>query len=548
MPYTEKLPEWQNPGQEPPNTRKNSGWSPQDRPPAEWLNFHQHRTYKALDELQKNAVHQEIVGNPNQLGNSPQQLSKTLLDRGLNIKDFGAIGDGVTDDAQKIIDAATYAKANDLALYLPKGVYYCSKDVVIDGVKRIVFDGTIQMKTGSTLDIKYNSNVAPVNWRITNVSNGLLRLSGLNSSKIEVIKAKELQLYANGDDPTKEYIAYNIFILGKIDTFSLFSEGTKAGWINENKFFGGRMINVTMDGNFNHDNNIFYGPMLENVKININKGNSNLFYDVRLEGTNVITFGTDASNNVIYRSWQGNPYSFLRDTVALPIVNNGFNNQVVSTLDTTHKKEIIFNIDSKSQNFDLGIVTKNEKDLTLSGVYGSVLYETDLIELNYPMGLILKSDKSLFLVDVFAYDQNKDLILTQQTDFVTFSGGTVFNSTTGAYTFQGSPNIGATATGAPLFPRGSIKYIKYRVRQGTSVAGQTFSYLRVMKIESNLSPTPIKMSNKFKRWTKTSIPTTGYFEKGDIVWNEGSDNTIAFWRRLTTGSTHVLDVDWKAHG
>ncbi|NGY85275.1 hypothetical protein F6Y05_02535 [Bacillus megaterium] len=53
MSYNEKLPEWFNPGKEPPHAIKESGWTPEDRPPAEWMNFHQNRTYKALEELQK---------------------------------------------------------------------------------------------------------------------------------------------------------------------------------------------------------------------------------------------------------------------------------------------------------------------------------------------------------------------------------------------------------------------------------------------------------------------------------------------------------------
>ncbi|PGT76790.1 hypothetical protein [Priestia megaterium] len=78
MPYNEKLPEWLNPGQEPPNTIKSSGWTPQDLPPAEWMNYHQHRTFKALDELQKNAIHQEIIGDISELPTEDKQIVSAI--------------------------------------------------------------------------------------------------------------------------------------------------------------------------------------------------------------------------------------------------------------------------------------------------------------------------------------------------------------------------------------------------------------------------------------------------------------------------------------
>lgn len=56
MPYNEKLPEWQNPGQEPPSSRKINGWNPQDRPPAEWMNWFFNRTYAVLKEMKDRGI------------------------------------------------------------------------------------------------------------------------------------------------------------------------------------------------------------------------------------------------------------------------------------------------------------------------------------------------------------------------------------------------------------------------------------------------------------------------------------------------------------
>ncbi|WP_372780321.1 hypothetical protein ACBZ92_02170 [Priestia aryabhattai] len=41
--------------------------------------------------------------------------------------------------------------------------------------------------------------------------------------------------------------------------------------------------------------------------------------------------------------------------------------------------------------------------------------------------------------------------------------------------------------------------------------------------------------------------TLTQWKQGDIVWNIGTDPTVAFWRRLTNGTANVLNTDWKAY-
>ncbi len=53
MPFTKEIPEWNAAGAEPPQSLKDSGWSPDDRPPAEYWNWQMNLTYLALQELQQ---------------------------------------------------------------------------------------------------------------------------------------------------------------------------------------------------------------------------------------------------------------------------------------------------------------------------------------------------------------------------------------------------------------------------------------------------------------------------------------------------------------
>ncbi|TDF92157.1 hypothetical protein [Paenibacillus piri] len=52
MAFKKELPEWRSPGVEPSASKKTEGWKPGEKPPADWLNWSQNRTYEALKELQ----------------------------------------------------------------------------------------------------------------------------------------------------------------------------------------------------------------------------------------------------------------------------------------------------------------------------------------------------------------------------------------------------------------------------------------------------------------------------------------------------------------
>jgi hypothetical protein len=56
MAFEKELPEWKATGIEPPSTKINEGWKPSEKPPADWLNWTQNKTYEALKELQEKAA------------------------------------------------------------------------------------------------------------------------------------------------------------------------------------------------------------------------------------------------------------------------------------------------------------------------------------------------------------------------------------------------------------------------------------------------------------------------------------------------------------
>lgn len=56
MAFTKEIPQWNNAGQKPPQSKISEGFKPMDHPPADWFNWYMNGTYEALNELQSEAA------------------------------------------------------------------------------------------------------------------------------------------------------------------------------------------------------------------------------------------------------------------------------------------------------------------------------------------------------------------------------------------------------------------------------------------------------------------------------------------------------------
>lgn len=61
MAYEKKAPDWGAAGIEPPESKKQTGWQVEDRPPAAWLNWYMTGTSDSIKELQDKAAEKEWV-------------------------------------------------------------------------------------------------------------------------------------------------------------------------------------------------------------------------------------------------------------------------------------------------------------------------------------------------------------------------------------------------------------------------------------------------------------------------------------------------------
>ncbi len=98
MPFQEKLPDWHAEGVEPPESKRNTGWEPGERPPAEYWNWQMHRTFKALEELQQKAAEKADI----------QQIQQTA-DEAKTAADAAQAGLAAHTDATTGIHGATSA-------------------------------------------------------------------------------------------------------------------------------------------------------------------------------------------------------------------------------------------------------------------------------------------------------------------------------------------------------------------------------------------------------------------------------------------------------
>lgn len=104
-----------------------------------------------IDEYSKS------IGVISNLGLLPRDLSKSLSERNLNVKDFGAKGDGVTDDSTSIQNALTLAKTNgSVSLVFPDGVFLIKKRLIIYKNTKITMSPNTILKRGAVISFFAN--------------------------------------------------------------------------------------------------------------------------------------------------------------------------------------------------------------------------------------------------------------------------------------------------------------------------------------------------------------------------------------------------------
>ena len=426
----------------------------------------------------------------------------------------GVKGDGVTDDTLAFKAIIAYCVANNKPLYIPQ---FCNvlitDDVKLMDMPNLILQGTISGDPALTVQISYDAQTTDaITWDVGTIDGPILRMMGAKNAFIRVQKASELELYADGSQTKYYSLAYNTFVLGNIAKLEFNS--VSSGWINENVFINGRMSTFVMDGDYSHNNNIFYRPTFETVTFDLIKGNNNYFYDVRLEGTNNIHFHERATGNVMTRTW-------LSSTPTVSLINtpytddNGTNIIVIST--SAYNNYKCLEIDRKTVGMDVKKFYKTATGLHATGNYQAIA-ETGLIPIDKGFCLHFESDAALWRPVVFLYDYLGNQITVKPSTDPYYLGSMSWDANTYSYyvgTAQDDYSIGfcrykyGVDTG--------VAYIKVRV--GNTNAGGDFSYLNIWSLTSKTKFGPSEFKMRYQHNIAASIPTTAG-DLGDIVFRD----------------------------
>ena len=215
---------------------------------------------------------------------------------------FGAVGDGVADDTQAVIDAATYAASEGLPMIL-KADYNTDSTCVTEGVACILVTGHISNLWIRNAYGGYYVMRAVDTLKMTSIKNAVTILGEL--SNLTLVSDELLSTMPNAG------IAYNTFIGGHVVN-TLLTGSNSNEWINENRWYGTRMNSVTITGVYGHNNNIFEDVTLEGGTINLTNALSNHFR-IRGEGGYTLNADVDSYNNTFVRTYStGGPLSFCR--------------------------------------------------------------------------------------------------------------------------------------------------------------------------------------------------------------------------------------------
>ena len=354
-------------------------------------------------------TNEDVVNNMNLIAlSNDNSLVAELMTDIVNVLQFGAKGDGVTDDTNVLQYASNYAETNNLEYIMPFKNYLCS-NLTLNNINFIKLNGVIKFTSDEgVLNIfeNVNSGITP-NIYVNKVTNGTILMKGLNSADVTIQNANKLNLYADNTEG-HNFIGYTKFYLGFVRYLNISDDGSGTKWINENLFFGGRFLGITFDGQYNHQNNLFFKPMCEHTNIHFKVGCENRIIDARLEGTNVsITFEEGTFGNIITCNFASTlqskylpKYFYLQN---ITDYSKGKNKFIINE-DLTEHNVLNLNVFNNPKS------VATEKDCLKPGG-GTTLFETDFIAVpDTIISLFTYFDNQNVAFRIECYDENQEKI------------------------------------------------------------------------------------------------------------------------------------------
>ena len=416
-----------------------------------------------------------------------------------HVKRYGAKGDGVTDDTEAIRTAAKNAITHSFPLIADEGTYVISDDVNMRYIKYIDFKGDIN----SSGIIGIGNSSADGSGSIIKFSKvNKLEIVGLKNSIIEFKYCDLLSIYADGDDSTASSTAYCQISGSYCKKITMHSEGAAIGWINENVFRIKRIEEISMTGNYEHNNNHFEHCNLEKGVINFESARNN-YISARCEGG--ITINDSGANRANFIEKEYYHKHYFGENVT-ETENGTLSYYPVNQLQTERE---LFRVDGNNRSFPIGSILFNE-DETFKGVQYNKIFRSNLIKIDNTFALKMKCSHSGLRVQLNFYDANKNRI-TGEVD--NFADGRMQYVSNGTWSYVIGVNVNNDTV---VFYPGVAKYVEYNVIFGNNIEALDFEYIKIKLLK--YINTDIHVFNTLVNDVYTQVPTDGYWKRGHRLY------------------------------
>lgn len=392
------------------------------------------------------------------------------------------------------------------------------KGLRMDSVGLLKIATAVDLRNIRNIDIRANIQVDPAivavpvtvggfasggtcSWRFADVTDGtslilaapparpIFRVFGVKSSDISIGGCNYLQFWADSAVASGNSNGYcRVYLNGVHSKLELTDTGSGA-WNNENRFYGGRIIRLSLIGvGYPHNHNKFYEPTLEGTTVSVTHVNvsTNEIIGARLENTSAapgVTYDATSYSNSLVSSWSGVGNPRAQFSPAIPVADSGMGNMVTTdsafrftktkitsvsaaSLIVANASDSIANEATIANDGYTGITTKQVLTPSLIGfeaIANRLITLTGFIPVQNGDAIVFNGDYdgSLLRARIYVFDSNKQPITSEGVGGAYVDSPSFVFNAAGHYTHSADRSAVNLNASACAIVRPEVKYIRF---------------------------------------------------------------------------------------